>query len=144
MDQLEYISKGRSISSDGTNQPSSKRSRLASYHSSSNHNQQELHHRKLQLQQRAHHHQQQQETLLRKQEAAHAVVMAQHQQREQFIHSMRARPADFFRFCVFFLVAFSLYTLMAIFALYTLMVIFAGLAKQRANEGAGARLRCQG
>ena len=91
MDQLEYISKGRSISSDGTNQPSSKRSRLASYHSSSNHNQQELHHRKLQLQQRAHHHQQQQETLLRKQEAAHAVVMAQHQQREQFIHSMRAR-----------------------------------------------------
>ena len=82
MDQLEYISKGRSISSDGisSNPPSSKRSRMA-YHS-----QQELHHRKLQQQQRAHH----QETLMRKQEAA-AVVMAQHQRREQFIHSMRAR-----------------------------------------------------
>jgi len=84
MEQLEYISKGRSISSDGTssNPPSSKRSRMA-YHS-----QQELHHRKLQQQQRAHH--QQQENLLRKQEAA-ALVMAQHQRREQFIHSMRAR-----------------------------------------------------
>lgn len=88
MNQLEYISKCRSVSSDGisSNPPSSKRSRLV-YNSQQ---QQELQqreqrrHRELQ-QQRA----QYQQESLRKQEAA--VVLAQQQQREHFIHSMRAR-----------------------------------------------------
>ena len=87
MDQLEYLSKCRSNSSDGTsNPPSAKRSRVAY---SQQHNQdlqqRERRHRELQQhQQRA----QQQETL-RKQEAA--VVIAHQQQREHFLHSMRAR-----------------------------------------------------
>ena len=81
---MEYISKCRSVSSDGisSDPPSSKRSRLV-YHSQQ---QQELQQQRRLQQQRVQQHQQEN---LRKQEAA--VVLAQQQQREQFIHSMRAR-----------------------------------------------------
>lgn len=100
MDQLEYLSKCRSTSSDdrnGSNPPSAKRSRVlySQQHQQRERElqqQRERRHRELQQQQQQEHQraQQQQETLRQKQEAA--VVMAQQQQqREHFLHSMRAR-----------------------------------------------------
>ena len=93
MERLNYLSKGRSASSDeltiaSSDQPCSKRSRV-SYNNSIHHRQQ------LEREQRRHHleFQRRQDVLRKHEEHAAAVVLAQqqHQQREHFLQSMRAR-----------------------------------------------------